>query len=148
MTVVQRLMLIVSLASAAAGCGGGEEFPVANTTGRVLCEGQPVPKARVFFEPLATGGSAIVGRQGLAITDADGRFIVSTYGTHDGAVVGRHRVRVDRPADPDEQPPYRCPCVLNAEVDVAEVDIQAGQSNDFELVLKKRTGKEPAPLDD
>ena len=142
------LTQVAAIALTVAGCGGGDQFPVASTTGRVVCEGQPLPKARVFFEPLQTGDSARVGKQGLAIADADGRFVVSTYGANDGAVVAKHRVRVDRPGDPDEQPPYRCPCVLNSELDVMEVDVKARQKNEFEVVLKKKTGQEKAPLHD
>ena len=130
-----------------AGCSSGD-FPVAATRGQVICEGRPVPRARVFFEPLETGKSAIVGKQGLATADAEGKFVISTYGENDGAVIGKHRVRVDRPFDPDEKPPFKCPCVLNAEVNVMEVEVKKGETNEFEVVLKKKTGQEPKPLAD
>jgi len=130
-----------------AGCSSGD-FPVAATRGQVLCEGRPVPRARVFFEPIETGKSAIVGKQGLATADAEGKFVISTYGENDGAVIGKHRVRVDRPFDPDEKPAFKCPCVLNAEVNVMEVEVKKGVTNEFQVVLKKRTGQEPKPLAD
>ena len=44
-----------------------------------------MPHVRVFFEPLETGRSAIVGKQAIAVTQADGTFVLSTYGTGDGA---------------------------------------------------------------
>lgn len=124
-----------------AGCGGAGEFPTAKTTGRVLCEGQPVPLVTVFFEPLQTGKKALVGKQGVAFAEADGTFAISTYGDKDGAVVGRHRVRVGPPRG-GPPPGFKCDCVLNSEVDVTEVEVKAGQKNNFELVLKKRTGQE------
>ena len=79
------------------GCGSGGDFPVAPVSGRVLCDGQPVPHAIVFFEPLQSGDSALAGKQGIARAKEDGTFVISTYGTEDGAVVGKHRVRVARP---------------------------------------------------
>lgn len=127
------------------GCGTGGEFPTAATTGRVLCEGQPVPSVLVFFEPLQSGKSALVGKQGIGYADADGKFVVSTYGENDGAVIGRHRVRVGPPRG-GEPPGFKCDCVLNSEVDVTEVEVKKGEKNDFELVLKKKTGREPKPL--
>ena len=130
-----------------AGCSSGD-FPVAPTRGQVICEGQPVPRARVFFEPLETGKSAIVGKQGLATADQNGKFVISTYGENDGAVIGKHRVRVDRPFDPDEKPPFKCNCVLNSEVNVMEVEVKKGVTNEFQVVLKKRTAQDPKPLAD
>ena len=130
-----------------AGCGSEGDFPTAKTTGCVICEGQPVPHVMVFFEPLQTGKAAMVGKQGFAIAAADGTFAISTYGEKDGAVVGRHRVRVGPPHSEDH-PGYKCACVLNSEVDVMEVDIKRGEKNEFELVLKKKTGRERKPLPD
>jgi hypothetical protein len=129
----------------ASGCGPGGSFPVAPTTGRVQCEGQPVPHVTVFFEPLQTGKSALVGKQGVAFAEADGTFAISTYGNNDGAVVGRHRVRVGPPRG-GEAPAFKCPCVLNSEVDVMEVEVKKGQKNQFDVVLKKRTPQDRPAL--
>jgi hypothetical protein len=128
------------------GCGAAGDFPTAPTTGRVLCEGQPVPHVMVFFEPLQTGKAALVGKQGFAIAEADGTFSISTYGEKDGAVIGHHRVRVGPPHRQDF-PNFKCDCYLNSEVDLIEVDIKKGK-NEFELVLKKKTGREPPPRKD
>jgi hypothetical protein len=100
----------------------------------------------VFFEPLETGKSALVGKAGFAIAKEDGTFQLSTYGTNDGAVIGHHRVRVG-PPHREDFPNYKCDCYLNAEVDLQEVDVVKGK-NEFELVLKKKTGREPAPRKD
>jgi len=137
----------VAVAFVFPGCGGEGDFPTAKTTGRVVCEGQPVPHVMVFFEPLQTGKSGLVGKQGFAYAEADGTFSISTYGTKDGAVVGRHRVRVG-PPHAEDHPGYKCGCVLNSEVDVIEVDVKKGGKNQFDLVLKKKTGREPKPLID
>lgn len=116
-----------------AGCGGGlEKFPTAAVTGTVLCEGKPVESAIVYFEPLREGSSP-GGKQGWALTDADGKFTISTYGDQDGAVIGKHRVRVGPPANSS----WQCDCVTEEEKDVMQVDVVDGE-NDFEVVLPKK----------
>src|SRR5262245_12585874 len=119
------------------------DYPTAKTTGRVICEGQPVPHVIVFFEPMQTGKSALVGKQGVAHAETDGTFSISTYGENDGAVIGHHRVRVGLPRG-DDLRDFKCACYINPEVDVMEVDVKKGK-NEFEIVLKKKTGRE-APL--
>ncbi len=144
MPCLTKLRLIASLVMVGSliGCGAEGDFPTVPTTGRVVCEGQPVPLVMVFFEPLQSGKAALVGKQGIANAEADGTFKVSTYGDNDGAVVGRHRVRVGPPRG-GPPPGFKCDCVLNSEVDVMEVEVKRGEKNDFELVLKKKTGREP-----
>jgi hypothetical protein len=131
------------IVSGLTGCGPGGDFPTAPVSGRVMCEGAPVAGAMVYFEPLRedSSSSAIVGKQGFAFTDAEGRFVLGTYGDTDGAVVGKHRVRVGGQVED-------CPCVLNEEVDLMEVEIKAGEKHEFELVLPKKTGRERPPLRD
>jgi len=140
------ILLVAPMCGLLAGCSSGD-FPTAPTSGRVICEGQPVPHVMVFFEPLQTGKSALVGAQGRAIAGADGSFAISTYGKNAGAVVGHHRVRVG-PPHPEDYPGYKCACVLNSELNVMEVEIKKGQKNEFELVLKKRTPQDRPPLRD
>src|SRR5262245_55455293 len=93
------------------GCSTGD-FPTAPTTGRVICEGQPVPFVMVFFEPMETGKSGLVGKQGFSYANEEGKFSISTYGKNDGAVIGHHRVRVGPPHGEDH-PNFKCACVLN-----------------------------------
>jgi hypothetical protein len=142
-----RWVASIAFALLFAGCGGGGDFSVARTTGKVLCEGQPVPHVTVFFEPLQDGKSALVGRQGVAFAGEDGTFAISTYGEGDGAVVGKHRVRVGPPR-PGDHPGFKCPCSLNSEEDVTQVEVKPGETNHFELVLRKRTAKDPRPTTD
>jgi hypothetical protein len=141
--LLNRFHPLVLASILVAGCGPGGDFPTAPTRGRVVCEGKAVPHVMVFFEPLETGKSALVGRSGFAIAKEDGTFELSSYGDKDGAVIGRHRVRVG-PPHPEDYPGYKCDCYLNSEVDLMEVDVKPGK-NEFELVLKKKTGREPPP---
>ena len=146
-SVLPPSLFILAVLLFDSGCGSGGDFPTAKTTGKVICEGKPVPYVTVFFEPLQTGKSALVGRQGVAFAEPDGTFSISTYGDKDGAVVGKHRVRVGPPRGGDP-PGFKCDCVLNSEVDVTEVEVKKAQSNNFDLILKKKTGREPKPLTD
>lgn len=125
------------------GCGNSG-FPTAPVTGVVLCEGKPVANAMVYFEPIASQGgakTALLGKQGFSFTDESGRFEISTYEPNgkDGAVIGRHRVRVGKG---DSQ----CDCTTNDEMTLMEVDVQEGAENDFEIVLKKAVRQPPKVL--
>ncbi|WP_166831205.1 hypothetical protein [Thalassoroseus pseudoceratinae] len=115
------------------GCGGGtDEFPVAEATGQVLCEGKPVANVRVWFSPKATGNSANSGKQGNAVTDTEGRFVVSTYETEDGAVIGSHEITVSRTGETTD-----CPCALDMAQPVKVVEVADGEDNDFTIELPK-----------
>jgi|GEM_PF-2054304 len=124
------------------GCGGSGDFPVAKVTGRVMCEGQPVGGCAVYFEPLRSGGaeaSALVGKPAFAFSQPDGTFVLSTseLGANDGAVVGKHRVRVGRGE-------AKCNCSMNDEMTLMEVEIKADGNNEFEIVLPKATAQDAA----
>lgn len=137
-----RNLLRISL-FALAGCAGGlKEFPVAEVTGVVLCEGKPVPFAKVQFNPKAEEGakSAEVGKPGFAFADKDGRFVLSTYGTGDGAVIGKHTVT----AVPDPQHP--CNCHSDDITPLMEVEVKDGQKNEFEVQVPLKKGNtQPTP---
>ena len=145
---MNRVFGILLVCGFAFGCGTGGAFPVAKTTGKVTCNGQPVAYAMVFFEPLMEGNRALVGKQGFAIAGEDGSFTISSYGTNDGAVIGKHRVRVGRP-HAEDHPKFQCDCVVNSEMDVMKVEVVEGKENHFDLVLTPKTGEEqPLPVDD
>jgi hypothetical protein len=127
----KRILVVAALIGSASGCGSGLEFPMASVTGTVLCEGKPVEGAYVYFEPVKTAESSLVGPQSFSFTDKSGRFRLMVNGTVDGAVVGKNRVRVGGAG-------VKCNCSLNEEVDLMQVDVDAKKANDFELVLKKK----------
>lgn len=139
MTFCRKTLAVCLLSMIAlTGCGSND-FKTAKTVGVVLCKGKPVANAAVYFEPIAESrdSSALVGKQGFAFTDAEGRFEISTYkpGQADGAVVGKHRVRVGR-ADAE------CDCAMNDEEDLMKVEIQSGETNEFELVLREASARD------
>lgn len=78
---------------ALAGCsGGGPKF--APVSGVVLLDGTPYPNAVVSFQPIGTKDNPNPGRGSSAYTDATGRFVLQGADGEDGAVVGKHRVRI------------------------------------------------------
>jgi len=123
-----------------AGCGVGFDFPMAPVTGTVLCEKKPVEGAMVYFEPLKSGESAMVGPQSFSFSDKDGKFKLSVNGTIDGAVVGKHRVRVGGSN-------LKCNCTTDSETDLIQVEIKASGTNDFVLELKPKVKNEPVVPD-
>jgi hypothetical protein len=97
MQYLVRVGLVVCL-GVAVGCSGAAEdqpevFPVSGT---VTHKGQPVEGAVVSF---TTEGAA---RAATGTTDAEGKFVLSTYGDGDGAVPGPHKVTVVK-VDPELQ---------------------------------------------
>lgn len=74
------------------GCGGGPK--TASVSGVVTLDGQPYPNAVVSFQPQGgdTSDGAGVGSTGL--TDENGRYTLSTVDGKGGAVVGKHKVRI------------------------------------------------------
>jgi len=71
------------------------EHPPYPTTGQFLVNGQPAGDALIVFHPVEEWGRSIVPQ---AWTDADGRFVLSTYAMDDGAPAGDYRVVVEWPA--------------------------------------------------
>jgi hypothetical protein len=94
MTRLSSLVLItfavLSIATLA-GCGGPKYVPV---SGVVKLNGQPCANAMVTFQPIATADNSSPGRGSAGKTDAEGRFKLVCDGTIDGALIGKHRVRI------------------------------------------------------
>lgn len=115
------------------GCGGSD-YPVGQASGMVTCEGKAVPGAWVYFEPLAgSDSSALVGKQGFAIADDKGKFVISTYGSQDGAVIGKHKIHVTAPRS-EGGPTFKCPCEFDSETQPFLVEVKSGK-NEFDLAL-------------
>jgi hypothetical protein len=75
-----------------AGCGGGPKYvPV---SGAVTLDGKPYGEAVVVFQPKATESNMEPGRGSAAETDAQGRFVLKTDDLKNGAVVGKHLIRI------------------------------------------------------
>lgn len=124
-----------------------ERMPTATAEGTVTCNGQPVENLRVYFAPMPSGDSALAGKQGMGVTDAQGKFIISTYEDGDGAVVARHNVMIDSP-HPEDFPTFNCPCQTDANTSVVQVEVKKDVENKFEIAMspKARGAKQQPSL--
>lgn len=77
---------LLLLAVAMAGCGDGRPSRVP-VSGKVLIDGKPLTLGYIRFVP--SDGRASGGKIG-----PDGRFTLTCYDGHDGAVLGTHRIEV------------------------------------------------------
>ncbi|MHC2067349.1 carboxypeptidase-like regulatory domain-containing protein [Bremerella sp. T1] len=76
------------------GCSGSGIPPVGEVHGQITLNGEPVPNCHVMFEPIAGG------RSSSAMTDDSGRYVLKYKGDADGALLGKHRVRLITSRDP------------------------------------------------
>lgn len=74
------------------GCGG--EFQLANVSGVVKLDGEPLQNATVYFQPQRHNGAVLVGPPSVGVTDSEGRFTLNTTSGSSGAVVGTHVISV------------------------------------------------------
>lgn len=113
------------------GCGCGGDLPeLGKVKGVVTLDGQPLAEAQVEFLPES-------GRPSGAETDEDGRYRLRYTADTDGAIVGRHTVKIrtaidgrDDPASERLPPRYHSPSELTADVEAGSNEI------DFELSLR------------
>ena len=85
--VASGAVLIAITMAACVGCKPGHKGPAtAPVTGVVTFNGEPVSGATIAFQP-GEGGRSAAG-----ITDASGRYQLSTYARNDGAVPGDYKV--------------------------------------------------------
>jgi hypothetical protein len=87
-----RFLAAGGLLAAMLGCSGGAKY--APVSGVVKLDGVPYPNAVVSFQPIGTPENPNPGRGSSAYTDENGRFVLQCDNTIDGALVGRHLVRI------------------------------------------------------
>lgn len=78
------------------GCGGGGAeggVAVYEASGTVTLFGNPLEGASVAFAPTAKGQPTAMGK-----TDAEGKFVLSTYGYEDGAAEGTYKIVISKSA--------------------------------------------------
>ena len=136
-----------------AGCGGiasdqwTEGRPKTTpAAGVVTLAGRPVEGASVSFVPTDRNGTAA-----FALTDSEGKFQLSTFGEHDGAVPGPYTVTITKktvettpnPKDPNG-PPVKSvetseipPRYASSGTSKLTATVAEGDENQFPLDLKK-----------
>lgn len=80
---------------ALSGCGGDSGPELAEVTGKVTLDGQPLSKVSLLFTPEQTGGSPSYGA-----TDAEGTYKLLFSTDRSGAMPGKHRVEIV-PVEPE-----------------------------------------------
>jgi hypothetical protein len=86
--------LLVVLALISGGGCSKSPYSTSPVKGLVTLDGQPLGEGKVMFTPVAQGDPSKTGKAGYGPLNPDGSFVVSTYGSEDGAIVGPHWVTV------------------------------------------------------
>jgi hypothetical protein len=101
-----------------------------------LCHGRPVTEGTITLSPIPAEGVMISGKSASASIQPDGTFVLGTYATDDGAIVGRHRVFYS--AIGENGPKARGPC---GDTVTTEVEITSGAN---ELTIELGGAQPPA----
>ena len=75
----------------------GDVMATVSASGKLTLNGAPLEFYQVLFFPTD-------GRPAAGITGADGKFVLGTNGTDDGAMVGTHKVAVNWVGPPSTDP--------------------------------------------
>jgi hypothetical protein len=131
---------------AVVGCSPAANRPaLAVTSGVVTFNGSPLADAQIVFLPADASGGALASGK----TDAKGTFVLSTFGTGDGAIPGDKLVKVvaqsqgksekegNEPGSPDyEAPKDLIPKKYFSEATSGlKATVVAGKRNTFEFAL-------------
>lgn len=126
-------VLLALGALAVAGCGGGPKL--GKVYGTVTLDGQPLPNAKVTFQPTFEGGSP-----SDAVTNENGEYVLKFLEGKEGALVGEHQVRISTyrqlsstdPGGPGEVP-ERVPAKYNTETELTKEVTKGSQEISFAL---------------
>jgi hypothetical protein len=83
------LSALATVGIALTGCSGSSRPPTYPVTGTVTFQGKPVAGAAITFVPTGTDGAAA-----SALTDAEGKYALTTWESGDGARPGEYRVKI------------------------------------------------------
>jgi hypothetical protein len=125
------------LAAVAIGCG---QSPTVKVSGTVTLNGQPAENIEVTFLPVG-------GRYATGVTDAQGRFELSTFKPGDGVMPGEQIVTLGEYYPPGQPPPMprgneplasRFPSIYSDTVkSPLRAQVERGGKNDFSFDVKK-----------
>lgn len=87
------VVLSVFLSLLLSGCGGETGPRCHLVAGKVVYQNQPLAEAMVVFHPLATPTEKFP--QPMGTTTADGRFVMTTFKSGDGAPEGEYAVTIE-----------------------------------------------------
>lgn len=127
-------LAVLGAALALPGCGSATPPPsLGQVKGKVMLDGGPAPGVVVIFMP-------DTGRMSTGITDQNGDYVLEFDPGHQGAMLGKHKVRMTKNmeallmnGDFQAGPPQPIPARYNDET-ILEADVKAGENTcNFEL---------------
>ncbi|QDU75868.1 hypothetical protein Pan97_29100 [Bremerella volcania] len=132
----------LALAIFASGCST-KEFEVADVQGVCVCNGTPITAGWIQFSPISEDSQTMPGKPAMGQIKQDGTFLLSTYSKGDGAVVGKHRIRITEPTMPDPSEiaqgvpvPQKHNCQLPEEL---ILEVKPGEANHFVIELEPKS---------
>jgi hypothetical protein len=88
------LLAGVSLLISLTGCSGDPNMPkLGKVHGKVTYKGKPVDSGTVTFNPIQGKGGE-TGQNATGQIESDGSYVMTTFNTGDGAILGQHVVAV------------------------------------------------------
>lgn len=134
---IRKSLFVLVLGSSLVGCSRDAQPKTYPVTGTAMLRGIPLPDAVVTFMPE-------YGRHASGITDAQGKFTLSTFAPADGALEGRHIVTIAETAREMPEGDYSIPAETNQRMpgryaEPAEsglvADVKTNSNNDFTFQL-------------
>lgn len=122
------MFLSLAVCSVTTGCGSADGPELANVSGVVTLDGQPLENAQVTFQPEH-------GRPSSGMTNREGKYQIQYTSDRPGAMIGSHKVLITTAIDlPDDtRAPERVPAKYNTNSELVR-EVQSGTNTfDFEL---------------
>jgi hypothetical protein len=94
-----RLMPVLGAAALLVVPAGCSRSKYVSVSGVVTVNGKPYKNAVVSFQPMGTAKNPEPGQGSSALTDENGRYTLVTNDGQPGALVGKHRVRIQTKRD-------------------------------------------------
>ncbi|WP_145034822.1 carboxypeptidase regulatory-like domain-containing protein [Caulifigura coniformis] len=114
-----------------AGCSKSE-FELAGVTGVVSCDGRPLPKANVVFQP-----NDGVGTTSIGFTNDAGEYELVFSRKEKGAIVGGHEVQINVWPTEENPRPIRLPARYNTATELKAEVIPGANTFNFDLATDK-----------
>lgn len=75
------------------GCPG-RDYKLVNVSGTVTLDDKPLEGGHVTFQPMAEGNNRSPGPGSVGVCDENGRYSLRTVLDEQGAVIGKHQVKI------------------------------------------------------
>ncbi len=137
--MIRNAAIAFLVAGCLVGCGGPEN--IAQVSGTVTLDGQPLRGAYVIFNPVEPGS------QSSGLTDDSGHFTLQYTREIRGAEIGDHMVRITTASrgDPDADPPKpkveeKLPAKYHSKSELSATVKQGSNDLSFPLVSAPKSG--------